>query len=281
MKTIALLTVFSLTAPAFLQAADANTSATNALSDEKSRISYAIGVSVGTRWKEQGIDIDYDSLVLGLKDGEANGPQLMSEQEVRETLTKFSQQLMAEQQKKREEEADKNKAAGEAFLAKNKTQPGVMTLPDGLQYKIITEGDGPKPSADDTVTVNYTGKLIDGTEFDSSEKTGHPAQFRVGGVIHGWTEALTNMPVGSKWELFIPSDLAYGTYGRPPRIEPNATLIFDVDLLSLEHPKPPAPLTSDIIKVPSAAEMKNGAKIEVIKPEDVQKMQQQQTNHSQ
>jgi FKBP-type peptidyl-prolyl cis-trans isomerase FklB len=280
MKTIALLTAFSLTAPALLQAADTNTNATNALSDEKSRISYAIGVSVGTRWKEQGIDIDYDSLVLGLKDGEANGPQLMSEQEVRETLTKFSQQLMAEQQKKHEEEAAKNKTEGEAFLAKNKTQPGVMTLPDGLQYKIITEGDGPKPSANDTVTVNYTGKLIDGTEFHNSEKTGHPDQFRVGGVIHGWTEALTNMPVGSKWELFVPSDLAYGTYGHPG-IQPNETLIFDVDLLSLEHPKPPAPLTSDIIKVPSAAEMKNGAKIEVIKPDEVQKMEQQQTNHSQ
>ncbi|MGA2030552.1 MAG: FKBP-type peptidyl-prolyl cis-trans isomerase [Verrucomicrobiota bacterium] len=269
MKIIPLTLFLSLLVPAFSQAAD-----TNALSDDKSRISYAIGVTVGSRWKEQGIDVNYDSLVLGLKDGQNGRPELMTDQEIHDTLNKFQQQLMAEQQKKRQEMAEKNKAEGDAFLANNKTQPGVVVLPDGLQYKIITPGTGPIPSADDTVTVNYRGTTIDGTEFDSSAKAGHPAQFRVGGVIHGWTEALTNMPVGSKWQLFIPSDLAYGQFGRPPRIEPNATLIFDIELLSLEHPKPPQPLTSDIIKVPSSEEMKNGAKIEVIKPDDAAKAQQ-------
>jgi FKBP-type peptidyl-prolyl cis-trans isomerase len=274
MKTIALTILFSLTASAFLQAADTNT-----LSDEKSRVSYAIGVTLGSRWKDQGIDVNYDSLVRGLEDAQGGGVKLMTDQEMHDTLSRFQQQLMAEQQKKRQEAGEKNKQEGDAFLAKNKTQPGIVTLPDGLQYKIITQGTGPTPSADDTVTVNYRGTAIDGTEFDSSAKAGHPAQFRAGGVIHGWSEALTNMPVGSKWQLFIPPDLAYGQYGRPPRIEPNATLIFDIELLSLEHPKPPQPLTSDIIKVPSSEEMKNGAKIEVIKPEDAEKMQE--TNHSQ
>lgn len=252
---------------------------TNILSDQKSRISYAIGVTVGSRWKEQGIDVNYEPLMRGLEDGEAGKPKLMTEQEIHDTLAQYQQELMAEQQKKRQEEAEKDKAEGEVFLAKNKTEPGVITLPDGLQYKIIREGDGPKPSAEDTVTVNYTAKLVDGTEYDSSEKT-DPAQFPADHVIHGWTEALTNMPVGSKWQLFIPPDLAYGAYGRPPRVPPNATLIFDVELLSIEPPKSPTPLTSDIIKVPSAEEMKKGAKIEVIKPDEVQKMEQQQTNHA-
>ena len=129
--------------------------------------------------------------------------------------------------------ADKNAAAGAAFLQANKTKSGVMTLPDGLQYKIIKEGNGPKPTATDVVTVNYAGKLIDGTEFDSSYKRGEPAKFPVNAVIQGWTEALQLMKVGSTWELYIPADLAYGVNGAPPVIGPNETLIFTVELLGV------------------------------------------------
>jgi FKBP-type peptidyl-prolyl cis-trans isomerase FklB len=128
---------------------------------------------------------------------------------------------------------DKNKTAGDAFLAANKNKPGVVTLPDGLQYKIIKAGNGPKPTANDTVTVNYAGTLINGTEFDSSYKRGQPATFPVNGVIAGWTEALQLMPVGSTWELYIPSELAYGQNGAPPVIGPNETLIFKVELLGI------------------------------------------------
>jgi FKBP-type peptidyl-prolyl cis-trans isomerase len=138
------------------------------------------------------------------------------------------------------EAGEANKKEGDTFLATNKTKPGVVTLPDGLQYKIIKEGTGPKPTATDTVTVNYRGTLIDGKEFDSSYKRGEPATFPVGGVIKGWTEALQLMPVGSKWELYIPSDLAYGARGAGADIGPNSTLIFEVELLSIkgnEEPK--------------------------------------------
>jgi FKBP-type peptidyl-prolyl cis-trans isomerase len=175
--------------------------------------------------------------------------------------------------------AAKNKTEGDAFLGANKNQLGVQTLPDGLQYLVITNGTGEIPTAGDTVTVNYRGTLIDGTEFDSSYKRGQPATFPVGGVIRGWTEALQKMNAGSKWKLFVPSDLAYGPQGRPG-IAPNAVLFFEVELLSVQHPNPPSaansPLTSDIIKVPSAEEMKKGAQIETIKAEDVPKLQQAQ-----
>jgi FKBP-type peptidyl-prolyl cis-trans isomerase FklB len=136
------------------------------------------------------------------------------------------------------EAADKNKAEGEAFLAANKSKEGIVTLPSGLQYKILTEGKGPKPTAADTVVCNYRGTLINGTEFDSSYKRGEPATFPVGGVIKGWTEALQLMPVGSKWQLFIPSGMAYGERGAGADIGPNATLIFEVELISIqEKPK--------------------------------------------
>ncbi len=264
MKTIILTAIFCLTIAAPLLAAD-----TNMLGDEKSRNSYAIGMYYGERWKAQGItDVNYDMVVRGLKDVQAGGATLMTDQEMRQTLTQFQHELAASEEKRRAEIATRNKQAGETFLAQNKEKKGVFTLPDGLQYKVITEGNGSSPVASDTVTVSYQGTLIDGTEFDSSDR----AQFRVDGVIPGWTEALTHMKAGAKWQLFIPSDLAYGPMGRLPRIEPNAVLVFTVELLSIEHPKP---VTSDIIKVPSAEEMKKGAKVEIIKPEDVQSAQQQ------
>lgn len=243
---------------------------------EISRVSYALGVMYGNGWKSQGVDVDVDLFAKAVKTIQSGGTPLLVKEEAQQCLQTFGKEMQAKQQAKQAEQGVKNKADGEAFLAKNKAQSGVTTLPDGLQYSVITTGSGPMPAASDTVTVNYRGTLLDGTEFDSSYKRGEPASFPVGGVIRGWTEALQKMSVGSKWKLFIPADLAYGESGRPG-IPPNSTLIFEVELLSIQAPPPPpapaAPLTSDIIKVPSAEEMKKGAKIEVIKPEDAAKAQ--------
>ena len=253
---------------------------TNVLNDEKARVSYAIGMSVGhnlQNLQKQGAGLDADLVGRGLKDLLSGAPTLLTPEQMQETLMAFQKEFAARQQKEREELAARNKAEGDAFLATNKNNPEVVTLPDGLQYKVITNGAGAMPAKTDTVTVNYRGTLLDGTEFDSSFKRGEPARFPVTGVIPGWTEALLKMNVGSKWQLFIPAELAYGERGRPG-IPPDSVLIFEVDLLSTESPAPPKPaepLTSDIIKVPSAEELKKGAKIEVIKPEDVKKMQQQ------
>jgi FKBP-type peptidyl-prolyl cis-trans isomerase len=227
--------------------------------------------------KQTGVELDMDLVMRGFKDSAPGSSSLMTPQDVSAAMMSFRQDI----QKAMMEKAQKNAAAGQAFLEANKSKPGVVTLPDGLQYKVITEGTGETPAANDQVSVNYKGSLVDGTEFDSSAKAGHPAQFPVRGVIPGWTEALLKMNVGSKWELYIPSNLAYGPNGRPPVIPPNSTLVFEVELLSVSHAQPPQPqpphqpLTSDIIRVPSAEEMKNGAKVETIKASDVQKIQQQ------
>lgn len=251
---------------------------TNAFKNNNEKTSYAIGLNIGNSWKQQEIDADYEFLVRGIKDAKAGGPTLLNEAETGEVLNKFRQDLMAKQQQKLE----KIKAEGDAFLAANKDKPGVISLPSGLQYKILTEGKGPSPKPEDIVEVNYRGTLIDGTEFDSSAKAGKPATFAANGVIRGWTEALTRMNAGAKWQLFIPSELGYGPQGRRPKITPNAALLFDVELVSFQAPPPPPtnapalpsqPLTSDIIKVPSLEEMKKGAKIETIKAEDVDKLQ--------
>jgi FKBP-type peptidyl-prolyl cis-trans isomerase len=280
MKKTALILAFCLSAAAPLLA-----DGTNQLADEKSRVSYAIGMMTGRQWKQQDLDFDVELYARGIKDGMSGGAMLLTPEEAQLTIDAFRKELAARQQQKQMELAAKNKTEGDAFLAANKNQPGVQTLPDGLQYLVMTNGAGEIPTAGDTVTVNYRGTLIDGTEFDSSYKRGQPATFPVGGVIRGWTEALQKMNAGSKWKLFVPSDLAYGPQGRPG-IAPNAVLIFEVELLAVEHPNPQpasaqapaanAPLTSDIIKVPSAEEWKKGAKIEYIKQEDVPKLQQAQ-----
>ena len=256
-------------------------SGTNVLKDEKARLSYAIGMSMGHTLESQEIEVDADLTARGITDMLSSNTTLLTTEQMRQTLMAFQREFAAKQQKKREELAAKSKAEGEAFLATNKNNPGIVTLPDGLQYRVITNGTGAMPTNTDIVTVNYRGTLLNGTEFDSSYKRGQPAKFPVRNVIPGWTEALLKMKVGSRWQLFIPSNLAYGERGRPT-IPPDSVLIFDVELLSAENPPPPPsaassgqPLTSDIIKVPSAEELKKGAKIEVIKPEDVQKMQQQ------
>lgn len=274
MKIIALTAIFCTGVIAPLLADD-----TNILTDDKSKAGYAIGMMLGHNWQQQGIDVNPDMVLRGLKDEESGGATLLTPQEAQNVLKQFQQGLDAGRAKIQAELAVKNKTEGEAFLAQNKNQPGVVTLPDGLQYKIITDGSGATPAPADTVTVNYRGTFVDGTEFDSSIKRGQPAQFPVGGVIHGWTEALLKMKVGSKWQLFIPSDLAYGEKGRPG-IPPNATLIFEVELLSVQTSNPqPAPaasarpsLTSDIVEV-------RGTNFQIIKAEDVQKLQSQsQTN---
>jgi FKBP-type peptidyl-prolyl cis-trans isomerase len=246
---------------------------TNVLSDEMARVSYAIGMTLGHNFQAQGVDVKGDLLARGIKDLQSGGATLLTTEEMHNVLTEFQKTVAAKQVQMRAAAGAKNKAEGEAFLATNKNSAGVVILPDGLQYRVITEGSGTLPTAEDVVSVNYRGTLLDGTEFDSSYKRGKPAQFPVGNVIPGWTEALKQMKTGSKWQLFIPSQLAYGEQGRPG-IPPNSVLIFEVELLSAEHPTPPAPLTSDIVKVPSLDEMKKGAKIEVIKPEDVEKAAQ-------
>jgi FKBP-type peptidyl-prolyl cis-trans isomerase FklB len=205
--------------------------------NEKQKRSYSIGMDLGMRMKSQPLDIDAEMLARGLKDVLTGQKPLMTEQEVRETLTALQKEMITKQQELAKASGDKNKKEGEAFLAENKKKTGVKTLPSGLQYKVIKAGTGKKPKATDTVTVNYRGTLINGTEFDSSYKRGQPATFPVNGVIPGWTEALQLMQEGSKWELYIPSNLAYGERGSPGGIEPNATLIFEVELISVQEPK--------------------------------------------
>jgi FKBP-type peptidyl-prolyl cis-trans isomerase FklB len=214
------------------------------LNTQKEKFSYALGMNMGKRMADsltkQSVPFDPALLARGLKDGMAGGKTLLTEQEaqavmdeVRKEVEKRQQEAQKVQQEKMQEVGAANKKEGDAFLAANKAKDGVVTLPSGLQYKILKEGTGPKPTTTDSVVCNYRGTLINGTEFDSSYKSGQPVTFPVTGVIKGWTEALQLMGVGSKWQLFIPSDLAYGPNGRPP-IEPNATLIFEVELLSIE-----------------------------------------------
>ena len=201
---------------------------------QKEKVSYSIGINIGKNMKMQGLDIDQGFFTQGLKDGLNNAKTAMSDKDMEATMKTFSQEMTTKMQAKQKADGEKNSKAGEAFLAANKKKDGVITLPSGLQYKILKAGNGAKPTASQTVTCNYRGTLIDGTEFDSSYKRGEPAEFPVGQVIKGWVEALQLMPVGSKWQLFIPSDLAYGPNGQGPVIGPNAVLIFDIELLSIK-----------------------------------------------
>jgi FKBP-type peptidyl-prolyl cis-trans isomerase len=215
---------------------------TTRLTTRKEKFSYALGMNIGeglgNNLKKQSVEVDWDLVSQGLKDATSGAKTRLTEDEAKAVLTEVQNEVRKEQQEKMQQAAAKNKAEGEAFLAANKDKEGVVTLPSGLQYKILTAGTGPKPTASDSVVCNYRGTLIDGTEFDSSSKHGQPATFGVGQVIKGWTEALQLMPVGSKWQLFIPSSLAYGERGAGAEIGPNATLIFEVELLSIqEKPK--------------------------------------------
>jgi FKBP-type peptidyl-prolyl cis-trans isomerase FklB len=205
-----------------------------ALNTKKEKVSYAIGADLGGKLKSSSIDVDPNILTRALKDTLTGAKPAMTDDEIRATLTELTKDLQSKQAEATKEKADKNKKDGEAFLAANKSKEGVVALPSGLQYKIVKAGTGPKPTAADTVVCNYKGTLIDGKEFDSSYKRGQPATFPVGGVIKGWTEALQLMPVGSTWQLFIPSDLAYGDRQAGPDITPGATLVFEVELMSIQ-----------------------------------------------
>ena len=204
------------------------------LRDLKQKASYGYGYSLGKNLKAQGVEIDADLFARGLVDALGGNPGAMKDEEIQATLQEFARQLQARQAGMAGNKAASNKLEGERFLAANKSRPGVTTLPSGLQFKVMKQGSGPKPKATDTVTVHYEGKLIDGTIFDSSLKRGQPASFGVNQVIAGWTEALQLMPVGSTWELYIPSNLAYGERPRPGGpIGPNAVLTFEVQLLKI------------------------------------------------
>jgi FKBP-type peptidyl-prolyl cis-trans isomerase FklB len=201
---------------------------------QKDKFSYALGMNLGTTLHRQSVPVDPNILARGLKDALAGGKTQLTEEQAKATLMEVQTEMRKKQQEQMQAAGEANKKSGEAFLAANKGKDGVVTLPSGLQYKVLTQGTGPKPTASDSVVCNYRGTLIDGTEFDSSYKRGEPATFPVNGVIKGWTEALQLMPVGSKWQLFVPSDLAYGDRAPGPEIAPGSTLIFEVELLSIQ-----------------------------------------------
>lgn len=205
------------------------------LKTQKDKVSYALGANLGMNLHKQSVDVDAAIIIRGLKDALAGGKLLLTDDEARAALTQLQTDLRNKQMEQAKAASELNKKEGSNFLTENKTKEGVVTLPSGLQYKVLTEGTGPKPTATDTVTCNYRGTLLSGKEFDSSYKRGQPASFPVTGVIKGWTEALQLMPVGSKWQIFLPSDLAYGDRGAGPDIGPGATLIFEVELVSIQE----------------------------------------------
>jgi len=196
--------------------------------------SYAIGRNIGINLKQQGLEIDTEQLLKGMRDALGGQASLLTDAEMEQTLSALQQQMQAKQQERTAALGAVNAKQGEQFLSANAAKEGVVTLPSGLQYKILTAGTGRKPAATDTVIVQYRGTLIDGTEFDSSYKRNQPTKFKVNQVVPGWTEALQLMPVGSKWQLFIPAKLAYGERGAGNVIPPNATLIFEVELQGIE-----------------------------------------------
>lgn len=206
-----------------------------ALDTLEQRASYAIGMNMAQGMKSQDVPIDLDLLIQGLRDSFAGEDTRLSPQEMQQALQEFQQMMMQRQQEARAAQGATNQQEAEAFFAENKDNEGVVTTDSGLQYMVMEEGDGPKPTASDRVTVHYKGTLLDGTEFDSSYNRGQPATFPVSGVIQGWQEAIPLMSVGSKYKLWIPPDLAYGAQGQGPVIGPNQTLVFEVELLSIEE----------------------------------------------
>jgi FKBP-type peptidyl-prolyl cis-trans isomerase FklB len=215
--------------------AGAKTAVPLTLKTQKEKFSYALGMNLGTGLHKQAIPVDPAILARGLKDAMAGGKMLMNEDEARAIMKGMQEEMQKKQLEEMHAAGAPNRKIGEDFLAANKTKEGVTTLPSGMQYKILTAGTGPKPSAADTVVCNYRGTFIDGKEFDSSYKRGEPATFAVNGVIKGWVEALQLMPVGSKWQLFIPSEMAYGDRGMGNDIPPGTTLIFEVELMSIQN----------------------------------------------
>src|SRR5213592_1004518 len=206
------------------------------LKDQKDKVSYSIGMQIGFNLGRQKVDVNPDILAAGIKDAISGKPQLTPDQ-VKDIMAQFEKDM----EQKQKEVGEKNKTEGAKYLEENKKKAGVKTTASGLQYKVVKDGTGAQPKATDMVTVNYRGTLVDGTEFDSSYKRGQPATFPVNGVIKGWTEALQLMKVGSKYQVVVPSSLAYGERSVSPEIGPNATLIFEVELLDAKPPPTPAP----------------------------------------
>jgi FKBP-type peptidyl-prolyl cis-trans isomerase FklB len=218
-----------VSAPLF--AADAKAPALETTED---KVSYSIGSDLGKNLKRQGITINAAMFAKGMEDGMRGGPLLMTEQEMKQVLSDFEKDMMNKRASEFNQKAEENKVKGETFLKENKTKEGVVTLPSGLQYKIIKAGTGVKPTKEDTVTVEYTGRLLNGEVFDSTEKAGKPVSFKLNQVIPGWTEALQLMPAGSTWEVYIPAKLAYGSRNVGGSIGPNETLIFNVHLIDVK-----------------------------------------------
>ncbi len=241
-----------------------DTKASRDLKTQKDKVSYGIGLDIGKSFKQQSLDskdIDLDKLRIGIQDAMGEIKPMLTDSQLSSTMMAFQKEMMARQDSVNRKKGEANVKAGQDFLAKNAKEPGVVTLPDGLQYKIITAGTGKKPDSSSTVSVNYTGTLIDGTEFDSSVKRGQPVTFPVNGVIKGWTEALQLMPVGSKWMVYIPAALGYGEHGAGQKIGPNAALIFEVELLSIVEPAKPESSTPAMpAGHPGAAAHKAGSK---------------------
>lgn len=206
----------------------------NVLKDQRDKASYSIGVNIGSGIKANALDLNTDALMAGVQDGISGAKPQLTDKEREETLMAFEQDMMKKETERLKELAEKNKKEGTAFLAANKAKEGVKTLPSGLQYKVLAEGNGAQPKPTDQITVNYRGTLLDGTEFDNSYKRGEPATLQLNGVIKAWSEALPLMKTGAKWELFVPADLAYGEKGAGRAIGPNSTLIFEVELLSIK-----------------------------------------------
>jgi len=229
MKTIGILGAALL-----LAACHGNTQQRTELKSQKDSISYMIGMDIGKNLKAQSIDVNSDALAQGMKAMLDSSDIMLTDEQCQQMAQELQHLMMAKQEEKMKVSSDKNKKEGETFLTENKKKEGVVVLPDGLQYKIIKKGTGKIPKVNETVTVHYRGTLIDGTEFDSSYKRGQPATFQVDGVMKGWVEALQLMPVGSKWELYIPPELGYGERGMGQTIGPNATLIFEVELIAVK-----------------------------------------------
>jgi len=215
--------------PAFAAAQEAP-----ALKTEKDKLSYAMGMDLGNQLKSRSVEIDPAIFGRGLADALAGSKTLLTAEEAKAIITELQKGMLVKQAAEAKAVGAKNKSKGDAFLAANKAKEGVVTLASGLQYKILTAGTGKMPTADNTVVCQYRGTLIDGKEFDSSYTRNQPASFQVKGVIKGWTEVLQLMPVGSKWQVFIPSNLAYGERGSGAMIGPNATLIFEIELVAIK-----------------------------------------------
>ncbi|HMJ05877.1 MAG TPA: FKBP-type peptidyl-prolyl cis-trans isomerase [Chthoniobacterales bacterium] len=212
------------------------------LKTENDKVSYSIGLDIGSTFKKQKMEINPDLLMAGMRDALSGAKPLLTDEQVKETMTTYSQNMREKQAAEAKEAGAKNKANGEKFLAENKSKEGVKTTASGLQYKVLKEGSGASPKETDTVVTNYRGTLIDGTEFDSSYKRNEPATFPVNRVIKGWTEALQMMKPGAKYQLFIPSELAYGPRGAGQDIGPDETLIFEVELLSVKPATEASPM---------------------------------------